>query len=103
MLLRKSANQRSRFGTRPECASSAKVERPYPLYLLTYDPSHAGFEIRPAEIGELRPGLHPAGRLRVVRVRMGTQNDARTPETRADPRLARGGPVVAATAAELGS
>ena len=32
---------------------------------------------------------------------MGTQNDARTPETRADPRLARGGPVVAAAAAEL--
>ena len=41
--------------------------------------------------------------MRVVRVRIDTQNDARPPETRADPRLARGGPVVAAAAAELGS
>ena len=39
--------------------------------------------------------------MRVMRVRIGTQNDARPPETRADPRLARGGPVVAAAAAEL--
>ena len=42
-----------------------------------------------------------AGRLRVVRVRIGTQNDARPPETRPDPARGRAARVVAAAAAEL--